>query len=381
MMKFPKKKEKHSELHLNEKKEIVYSTKKYILLTILAVFGVFVLTSLLLTCMTLRYYLETAAIPQAVASVVLENVQVSQPDGSEKSLAQYILDEYIQDDRITVEEVQEVLHEGTFSDFATVLAEKYNQYLTEGGEFPEIEAQEFIALLEENTDLIYEKTGLRFLDPDKQKLKENLNHPLDTLNHMLESYMYKGVKGFFLRIAVSFWVEIVLALLMGALLAWMIIISIRGKKKIGTAFKAYSISATLPCTIVFMGGLLMAWLMELIHLPGELGTALRGRTVTFSGIGILICIFLFCFGMLWNLITTNSTSAGTAPETKPSSKNMDMPAPLDHTQPLPVIPETPKRQFCRFCGKKLVSPDALFCYHCGKAQDSEHLILKEASHE
>ena len=376
MMKFRKKEEKNTELR-KEKKEIIYGMKKYIFLTLLAVLGVFVLTSLLLICMTLRYYVKTAAIPQAVESVVLENVQVSQPDGSEKSLAQYILDEYIQDDRITVEEVQEVLHEGTFSDFAAVLAEKYNQYLTEGGEFPEIEAQEFVTLLEQNTDLIYEKTGLRFLDPDKKKLKENLNHPLDTLNHALESYMYKGVKGFFLRIAGSFWAEILLILLLGAALAWMIIIFMRGRKKIGTALKVYSMTAVMPCIVVFMGGLLMSWLMELIHLPAELGSALRGKTVVFSGIGILICIVLFCFGMLWNLISAKPAPSREVPEVKPASPSKDMPAPLDRTQPLPVIPETPKRQFCRFCGKKLVSPDALFCYRCGKAQDSEHLLLKK----
>ena len=379
MMKFRKIKEDNTEQHLKEKKEILYSTKKYILLTVLSVLGVFVLTSLLLICMTLRYYVKTAAIPQAVEAVVLENIQVSQPDGSEKSLAQYILDEYIQDERITVEEVQEVLHEGTFSDFAVILAEKYNQYLTEGGEFPEIEAQEFVQLLEENTDLIYEKTGLRFLDPDKKKLKENLNHPLDTLNHVLESYMYKGVKGFFFRMTVSFWIEIVLALLLGLALAWMIIIFMRKRKKIGTAFKVYSMTAVMPCTIVFMGGLLMSWLMELIHLPAELGSALRGKTVVFSGIGILICIVLFCFGMLWNLISAKPAVSSAVPEIKPAFRSKDMPAPLDHTQPLPAIPETPKRQFCRFCGKKLVSPDALFCYRCGKAQDAEHLLLKKNS--
>ena len=380
-MKFRKIKEKKTELHPDEKKEIIYSTKKYILLTILAVLGVLVLTSLLLVCMTLRYYIKTSAIPQAVEAVALENIQVSQPDGSEKSLAQYILDEYIQDDRITVEEVQEVLHEGTFSDFAGVLAEKYNQYLTEGGDFPEIEAQEFVTLLEQNTDLIYEKTGLRFLDPDKKKLKENLNHPLDTLNHALESYMYRGVKGFFLRTAVSLWIEILLALLLCALLVWMILIFRRGRRKIGTAFKVYSMTAVIPCMIVFTGGLLMSWLIELIHLPGELGSALRGKTIVFSGIGVLCCIALFCFGMLWNLIAFKPASAGEVPENKPASRSKDIPAPLAHTQPLTAVSETPKRQFCRFCGKKLVSPDALFCYRCGKAQDTEHLLLKEVTHE
>lgn len=296
-------------------------------------------------------------------SVVLENVKVQNSDGEEVSLAQYILDEYIQDDRVSVEDVQEILHSGTFTDFAAALTEQYNQYLADGGEFPEIDAQEFISVLEQNADIIYDKTGLRFLEPDKEKLKENLNHPLYLLNKTLESYMYKGVKGFFLRLSLAFLTQIVLVLLLTGLLVLMILIHNRSMKKIGRAFKLYSITAFVPCFIFFQIGLLMSWILELINLPAELGTALRGQTVKFSGMGLLFCILLFLIGILWNLITFQQSSK--QPEQNVSS--MDMPKPVSY----PESGEMPKRMYCRYCGEKLVNPDAQFCYQCGKIQNQK----------
>lgn len=338
------------------KENKIYGKLKYILLTALCAIFVFLLTTVFLTCLTLRYYIKTSAIPKAVGKVVLEEIQIAQPDGSELSIAQYILDEFIQDERIRTEDVQEIIENGTFSDFAVVAVEQYNQYLANGGEFPEIDPEEFVTLLEENADLIYEKTGLRFLEPDKQKLRDNLEYPIQTLNETLESCMYHGVIGFFLRIAVSLWVEIVLAVILLLLLVWMIIIHVRAKKKIGTGLKIYGITANIPCTVMFLVGLLMSWILKFIHLPSELGTALRGKTVLFSGLGIIVCVILFCFGMFWNFIAGKLTAKAEMP-VQEKSESIAMPS-----------QEPPKRVFCRYCGEKLVNDDAQFCYQCGKRQ-------------
>ena len=343
---------------MKQKQDKIYSMKKYILFTLLCTCSIFLLTAWLLICMNLHYYVKTDAIPQAVESVMLENIKIQNPDGEEVSLAQYILDEYIQDDRISVEEVQEILHNGTFTDFAAALTEQYNQYLAKGGEFPEIDAQEFVSALEQNADIIYDKTGLRFLDPDKKKLKENLDHPLTLVNNTLESYMYKGVKGFFLRLSLAFPTQIVLVLLLAAALIWLILIHIRSMKKIGRAFKLCSIAASVPCFVLFLTGLLMSKILNLIHLPAELSTALRGQTVHFSGVGLLICILLFLIGILWNLVTFKPELA--PPEQ--STQSVDMPKPI-------ASPAVSRRQFCRFCGEKLINPDAQFCYQCGKVQN------------
>jgi len=372
----------------NKKIRKIYRTPEYILWTILSVILTFLLTSLLLLCMTVHYYVKTAAIPEAVAAVAMENIQIPQSDGTEKTLAEYILDEYVQDERVTVEDVQEVLENGTFSEFVGTLTEQYNHYLADGGTFPELDADEFVELLEENADLIYDKTGLRFLDPDKKKLKENLDHPLNALNKILESYMYKGTGGFFLRLAVSFQTQIVLIVLMIAALVWMVIIHIRGQKRVGTALEIFSVTAFQPCLICFMGGLLMSWILNLAHLPGELGTVLRGRTITFSGIGILICAAVFFFGKIWNLIADKPVKSEPLDEEKhlqtaTATDTAFVKLPEEKTEPKQTAPMTfpkkkiilekdsvpvPDRKFCRFCGAKLSMTNANYCSQCAKKQ-------------
>ncbi|MDE5754468.1 MAG: zinc ribbon domain-containing protein, partial [Oscillospiraceae bacterium] len=197
------------------------------------------------------------------------------------------------------------------------------------------------------------------------ELRDNISEQnIEILNDRLLEYSGKlvnqkmlsaipGKKGVLLRVAVSVWIEILLGILMILLLAWMIQIRIRSGKSAGTALKIYSITTVIPCIILFLSGLLLSWIFKCIHLPSELGIILRGGTLLFSGTGILLCVILFCSGMVWNTIHRKNF-----PAQMPASESVpDMPA-----------PEITKREFCRFCGKKLINPDAQFCYQCGSRQ-------------
>lgn len=346
------------ELNEEKKQKSVWSRKKYILFSVICILCVFLLTSFLLINMTLRHYVQADTIPQTMETVALEKIKVRQSGKGRIALAQYIYDQYIQDERIDVEKVEEILHDGTFTKFAADLTEQYNQYLIGEGEFPEIKAEDFIRLLEENGELIYKKIGLRFLEPDKQKLEQNLEQPLKKLNRRLH------INGFFLRIGISGWMQPIQIILMIGGLVWMIIIQIKGNQKIGAVFRRYSITAGIPGIGIFLFGLLMPVLLPLISLPAELGTALRWKTVFFSGIGILICIVLFGIGILWNKIAMRK-------QTEPVA---EVPRNPSTVHPVPIEPEKPvepKRRYCRYCGRMLVSLDAQFCYHCGKKQKQE----------
>ncbi|MDE6005555.1 MAG: hypothetical protein K2G88_09245 [Oscillospiraceae bacterium] len=182
-----------------QKEKLIYSKPKYIILIILNIILLFFLTVILLTCMTFRYYIKSSEIPKALGKIILEEIKIEQDDGSKKSIAEYMLEEFSHDDRVSQEEIQEILEDGTFSDYIILAVEQYNHYLADGGELPELDTN-------------------------------NLKYPIKLLNKKLESvmykYMYKSKTGFFLRIAVSIWIEIILAILMLLLLAWLIIIQV-----------------------------------------------------------------------------------------------------------------------------------------------------------
>ncbi|MDE6730644.1 MAG: hypothetical protein K2J71_07705, partial [Oscillospiraceae bacterium] len=128
-------------------------------------------------------------------------------------------------------------------------------------------------------------------------------------------------------------------------------IRIRSGKFAGTALKIYSITMAIPCILLSLSGLLLSWIFQLFHIPEELGIILRSGTLLFSGSGILLCVILFCVGICWMRIYRRKFPA-------------QMPIPEE-------IPETEsvKREYCRFCGKKLVNSDAQFCYNCGQKQN------------
>lgn len=276
----------------NKKKGRTCSTLKYILCTVLSVISVFLLSALLLICMTARYYVKKADIPKTAVFALFQTITVDLPDGSADSLAEYLLDEYIPD-----EHVQELLKNDIFSEAASVL-----------------------------------------------------------LNKAIEAYLYKGMKGFLLRTAVSVWTQMVCGLLLTAVLFALIRIHQKENRKTGTAFKIYSITAGIPCTIIFIFSLLLSGLLELIELPSGLETAFRGHMVLFSGCGIVLCAGLFLIGIFWNML-----SARTVKKLNP-----------EEIQDIDISCST-ERQFCRYCGQKLISPGAQFCYHCGKTQKTESI--------
>ncbi|MDE6087424.1 MAG: hypothetical protein K2G25_03465 [Oscillospiraceae bacterium] len=207
------------------------------LFTFLSVISLFVVSSVLLICMTLRYDINSPAIPTALAKVILQEIRIPQADGSEKSISEYIFDEFLENGNISEQNIK-------------ILNDRLLEY---SGKF---------------------------------------------LNQKMLSVI-PGKKGVLLRAAISVWIEILLGILMILLLVWMIQIRIRSGKFAGTVLKIYSITTAIPCVILFISGLLLSWIFKFINLPPELGTILRGGTLLFSGTGILLCVILFCGGMCW----------------------------------------------------------------------------------
>ncbi|MBD5143665.1 MAG: zinc ribbon domain-containing protein [Ruminococcus sp.] len=303
-----------------------HSKTKYMLLLILNIIVLFFLVTMLLTCMTLRYYIKSFAVPKAIAKMIVEDIKIEQSDGYETSIAEYLANELIQDEQVSAEDIEEMIQNGTFSDYIMLAVEQYNQYLAEGGELPE---------LDEN----------------------NLKYPIKILNNRLEDFIYKGKIGIVLRIAISIWIQIILAICILLLFISFIRVHRKENKKIGTCLKICSITAGIPCVIMFLFFMVLSWILKLTHLPSELVIALRGKNMMISSIGIGICIVIFGSGMLWNFIAKKYTPKSEMSIQEETSSKIKMP-----------VPEISNRKFCRYCGKKLVNDNAQFCYQCGKTQ-------------
>ena len=320
------------------------SKPKYILFMILDILLIVLLTVLLITGISLRKNVQKEAFQKSVETVKSEQNQ--------KALAEYVSKNFVQDERISTEAIQNIIQKGTFLEFANKQAMRYEYYLSGKEKIrPELTAEQIADLIQENSDLIYSEISLRFLEPDREKLINRLESPLNSLNDSL------GL----LKALASVWLEVILILLLAGTFAWMIFIHIKAEKHISTALKAYGITACVPSVLMLIAG------MIILFLPAGLGKSCSGSVLLSAVVSILLCAVIFGIGILWNKSSK-----------KPSKENSPIPEELlkefSDVSDISEIPDTVKiteevkRQFCRYCGKRLVNPDAQFCYQCGKPQ-------------
>lgn len=333
-------------------------------LSILCVVLIILLGSGLLASLCMR-----RASQEKILTAAAEKLPLSEISIDNTSAAEFILHEFVQDDRVTAEEIQTVMEEGTFSAFIADLAKKYDLYLDGSGAFPTLSADALVGLIEENHDLIERETGLEFLGPDKEKLRNNAVPIVDGWNSL-----DKGIAGFTVKYSVSVWLPVVLGILLMAVLVWMIIFYVRGGFRAGNALKVYSIALFVPC-LAMLVILVLTDAIGTKNMPfiGDTMPMLYGSFMPIFGIGTGVCVLLFCTGLfLCSISEKRAEKAIAAVETPAEEMPVEAPAPEES----PASAETPepemKRQFCRNCGQPLVNPDAKFCYKCGHVQEQIH---------
>lgn len=341
-------------------------TGKVVGLSILCFILTLLLGGGLLLSLCMRHAVQERVVTAAVEKLPLEEISMN-----DESLAQYILDEFIQDERVSVENVKTVMRDGTFSAYMAELTEKYNAYLTEGGEFPSLQAEDFVQLITDNEALIAEETGLAFLEPDKQKLRENAAPLAAQWNRMDQ-----GIPRFAVKSAVSVWLQAVLGLLLIAVLVWMIVFYVRGGFRSGTALKVFSIALFIPNLCLFVM-LVLADAFGGAFLQESRGL-LYGSFLPFAGGGALISVLIFCTGVIISRRTAKPalTDAAEGMLETAEEKTAELVEMLEQNatgikEELVQAEEecSDKRQFCRNCGQPLVNPDAKFCYKCGNVQE------------
>ena len=250
---------------------------------------------------------------------------ISWRENEKESLAQYILENFVKDDRITVEQIENILQSGDFTKWAGWMVSKYSDYLsnTDGKtpSFPQLNEEDIIALIEENADLIYQETGLHFLEPDKEKLLDTLKAPVEEIDQHLDSSLNSGAGGVLTRFFLSWQCWTVLGIILILLLVWEIVIHKRGNKRTGSALQAYSIAGALPCLVFFVSGTCSTLLLNMADMPflKDSARAVKGTLTAVGGIGVLVCIALFVAGMTANLV---SAQLRTGSKRKPPFRNM-----------------------------------------------------------
>jgi len=220
----------------------------------------FIIVMISVICLIATLSLRTVVKKELIQKKI-ENVNLSEISVDNQKLDEYIYENFIDDDRITVENVDNVLAAPFIKDFINDKLNAYADFCLDKGELPEVTADEIIKLIEDNEDFIYKEAGLRFLDADKEELRNNLSM-LDSYN---EFRIDKGEKWLVtapIHTFFSFWNVIFLyALLAVVFINWLLIYKFNSRRA-SKMIRKYSKAVIIPSGIILAGAVTVPFILK-----------------------------------------------------------------------------------------------------------------------
>lgn len=155
---------------------------KSLILNIICIILTVLFTTVLISQLTMRAAVKQNSIDDAIKNIDYSKLMVRVSDEI-IPFDKYINDYYIIDNTITDEEINELLKNSTASDFISLKYSELKQYLLGGSyKIPTITAEEIANLLDENKDMIYSNSSIKFLSDDHSELISSLEGPLKSFN-------------------------------------------------------------------------------------------------------------------------------------------------------------------------------------------------------
>lgn len=276
---------------------------RIVLISILCVILILPITVLLLSSLILGNVVRSEGLPKAISDIQLEEVIVTDDAGYDLTLAEYLLDHYIDDETVTEDQVERVLKKGTFGKEAGRIAAQYNNYLIgKTSKFPKIDEDTVLEIIDNNAALIEQETGLPVYGENREELRRNLAEPVKDLNNAMRAALRNGAAGFGVRSAVSVWFPSVLGALLLLLLICLIVIRLKGRGLLGSAFKILGITALIPSLLVLVSGLFVPWALDradMSFLTDQI-KFVQSPMLIIGGIAAAVCILFIVIGSVWN---------------------------------------------------------------------------------
>lgn len=318
---------------------------------------------LLIASISFNNILNRDLLTESVEDLDFGSIQI-RDDGETISLDEYILDEYIDDERITAENVDNVLNKPFIKNFITDKLDGYKEYCLNKGELVYVTSDEIVNLIDENQDELYEEASLRFLDPDKEELRDNLSF-LDELNRDMKEHISGGFGAASIITLFSLIFSVFLgALLVVILIQWLVVYA-KNSRRAGKVLRKYGLSIMITAAVIILLSVFVPVIIDFVLPCGELVSELVSSSKwVFVIVSAIIAvyggiIFAVSIPMLRGLkqnqqveVALETISASSAP--------VNVPAPVEEASaeeknicPSCQHENKAKASFCSRCGTKL----------------------------
>lgn len=321
--------------------------------TIVCFILVFISALSLITTLSLRTIVNDNLIVEVIEDVKLEELEI---DG--KKLDQVIFDEYINDDRVSIENVDNLLQDPFIKDFLIEKVEAYQDFALDKGDAPVVTADEIVNLITENEDKIYNEVGLRFLEPDKEELRESLGS-LDEFEEFTNDFLNTGFGSRLVQTYFSYANVIFHIVLMVVIFIQWFVVYKANSRRAAKMMSKYSIALIIPSALILIAILLVKIIPDL-NIADELLSSVLKTFMIYSAILIIVGLVPEMFAVIAD---KSYKSSKTVTEIKTKETTV-IPEPIAENNKADNEPQVSSENVCPQCSHNNKENSA-FCSRCG----------------
>lgn len=270
-----------------------------IICSILLVFSVI----FIILTMAFRNIINNNILVDTIKDIDLCSIEVEDEFGKKVHLDEYIYNNYIDDERITVQNVDNVLNAPFIKDFIIEKLEGYQNFCMDEGDMVYVTSDDIVNLIDENSKLLFNEAGLNFLEPDKAQLKNDLK-VLDDFKDFSDNYLTGWFSSGLIHTFFSFANVVFLAVFMAVILIQWIIVYKLNSRRFGKALRKYSIVFIVPSFLIFASTFSFVFL-EKSSILNTLTSDIKWSFTISSGILLAIGVVLLLISIPINLKNKN----------------------------------------------------------------------------
>lgn len=253
--------------------------------------------------MSFRNIINNNILVDTIKDIDLCSIEVADESGEKMYLDEYIYNNYIDDERITVQNVDNVLNAPFIKDFIVEKLEGYQNFCMDEGDMVYVTSDDIVNLIDENSKLLFNEAGLNFLEPDKEQLKNDLR-VLDDFKDFSDNYLTGWFSSGLIHTFFSFANVVFLAVFMAVILIQWIVVYKLNSRRIGKALRKYSIVFIVPSFLIFASTFSFVFL-EKSSILNTLTSDLKWSFTISSGIIFAIGVILLLISIPMNLKNKN----------------------------------------------------------------------------
>lgn len=263
----------------------------------------------LIVTISLRNIDNNDRLINSINDLDLCSVEISDGVGKKVPLDEYINSNFINDPRISVENVDNILKDDFIKEFIISKLDDIHEFCMNDGKAFSISSDEIVTLIDEKGELLYEEAGLNFLDGDKAALKESLA-AVDTAGNIIETvcenwFTRKLIQTYFSSAFVMF-----LVILIPIIIIQWSVVNCCCSRRIGKVFRISGIITIIPSLLILISSVYLLFVRKTLigMLLSDVKIPFMISSAVILAVGILFIVLSAMMSPSGDEITKNSVA-------------------------------------------------------------------------